>query len=133
MKKVYLMFAVFVLSLSFVACGGKGSDKPASEDASAVEAEAVVPEAEVAVPAEDNEVLARYEAIVNRVVEMYEEGKLTGESTEAMEEYAKLAQEITEISGQLQKEMQDLTPAQAERFAALGERLANAATKALGN
>lgn len=123
MKRIYLVFAVLTtLTLSFVACGGKGSDKSSSDSA---------PKTETAAPAKGNDVLAKYETLINKMIKMYEDGKFTSGDAAAMQEYTKLAQEMSDMSEELQKEMQNLTPAQAQKFTELGEKLTNAATKAM--
>lgn len=126
MKKIYLVFAVLTFTLSFIACGGKGTDKTSSEDASA-------PKTEKPAPAKENDILAKYEALINKMIKLYEEGKFQSGDATAMAEYTKIAQEMADMSEELQKEMQNLTPAQVQKFTELGQKLSDAATKAMGN
>ncbi|MDR1203765.1 MAG: hypothetical protein LBL58_19320 [Tannerellaceae bacterium] len=127
MKKVYLMFVVMAFTLSFIACGGKGAKEAVSEDTSAPETETVAP-----APA-DGDVLAKYESIVDRMIKLYEGGKFQSGDAEAMAEYTKIAQELADISEELQTEVQNLTPEQIQKFTELGQKLTDAATKAMNN
>ncbi|MDR1403632.1 MAG: hypothetical protein LBJ60_08035 [Tannerellaceae bacterium] len=127
MKKFYLMFVVLTFSLSMIACGGKTSDKASSDDAAA----APETEVETVAPAEDSGVLVKYEALVNKMIKLYEEGKFQSGDADAIAEYTKISQELADISGELQTEVQQLTPEQVQKFTELGQRLTDAATKAM--
>jgi cell division protein FtsB len=122
MKKIYLMVVAMAFTLSFIACGGKSTSNN-TEDTSA-------PEIETVAPAADSDVLVKYEAIVDRMIKLYEGGKFQTGDAEAIAEYTKITQELTDIAEELQKEVQNLTPEQMARFAELGQKLTDAATKA---
>ncbi|MDH6306359.1 hypothetical protein M2459_000346 [Parabacteroides sp. PF5-5] len=123
MKKSYLVLAVLTFTLSFIACGGKTSEKATSEDAA--------PKTEAAAPAKGNDVLDKYETLVNKTIELYESGKFKSGDAAAMQEYTKIAQEMSEMAEELQEAMQNLTPAQVQKYTELGQKLTDAATKAM--
>jgi hypothetical protein len=127
MKKIYLMVVAMAFTLSFIACGGKSASN-STEEASTPETETVAP-----APETDSDVLVKYEAIVDRMIKLYEGGKFQSGDAETIAEYTEIMQELTGIAEELQNEMQNLTPEQTARYAELGQKLTDAATKAMSN
>ncbi len=124
MRKQLLMVALVAFTFSFIACGGK-STTDSSTDNTTTKTETPAP------AAKDNDVLAKYENIINKMIKLYEDGKMQSGDASAMQEYTKLAQEMSDISEQLQKEIQNLTPAQVQKISELGQKLTDAATKGM--
>ncbi|GEM_PF-3590066 len=125
MKKLLFIFTVATFTLSMTACGGKGSANSNSTE------ETTAPKTETTTSSKGNDVLDKYEALINKMIELYENGKFQSGDAAAIQEYTKMAQEMTDMSEELQKEMQNLTPAQIQKFSDLGQKLTDAATKAM--
>lgn len=121
MKKFLFVCALAAFSLSFIACGNKSAkDTPA---------DGATPKTEEAAPSKGGDVLAQYETIINKIIKLYEDGKIQSGDATALQEYTKLSEEMNGISEELQAQMQSLTPAQTQKFAELGQKLADAAMK----
>ncbi len=122
MKKIIFSFLTLALTVSLISCGGGNkSDNSANEGTST----------KTETPAKGNDALAKYEALINKMIKLYESGKMKSGDASAMQELQKMSEEMAAMSTELQKEMQNLTPAEAQKFADLGQKLTDAATKAM--
>lgn len=111
------MLTIAAFATTFVACDSKkeGTENTTTADSTAVEA---------AAPAE-GDVLAKYEALVDKAIPLLE--KVQKGDAAATQEYTQIAQEIANLSTDLQKEVATLTPEQATKFAEIGKKFAEAA------
>ena len=115
MKKLFTLFAATAFVLSMVACGGNASNNSATEETTETPAPA----------AQENDVMAKYESLVNQAIEL--QGKVSNGDASAIQEYMKIAEEMGKIAEELSAEMANMTPEQAQRFAELGQKMAAAA------
>ena len=76
---------------------------------------------------DESNLLVRYEEIINRAIELQE--KISKGGIDATQEYAKLTEEMTSITVELQNVLTNLTPEEAQKFAELGQKWAEAAVK----
>ena len=118
MKKYLLIVAVVAMGLSFVACGGnKGESAKASDEAQQEEV--------VATTAEEGDLLTRYEALIDKAIELQE--KVKSGDVAVVEEYTKLSEEMATLATELQNEAPNFTQEQAQKWAELTQKLAEAA------
>lgn len=123
MKKIVMIAFVAAATLSFAACNTKTEGAQGTEiDSTQVE----VPVAEEVVVA-DTTALGKYEALVNQALPLVEKAK-AGDAA-ATQECAKVAQEIATLGQEIQKDLANLTPEQAAKFAELGKKYTEAAAK----
>ncbi len=120
MKKLFTLFAVAALTATMAACGGNANQQ--NNDEAATEVEAAAPAA-----AAEGDVLDKYEALINKAIEVY--GKVKQGDAGAMEEYAKIAEEMSAMSTELTTAVEGMSAAQAQRFAELGQKWAAAAAQ----
>jgi hypothetical protein len=121
MKKYLLIVLIATFTLSFAACSGKkGDTAPANESA---KEEVTAPTAVT----NENDVLVKYEAIINKAIELQE--KVSKGDATAVQEYTKLSEEMTSIAVELQNAAANMTPEQAQKFTELGQKWLEAATK----
>ena len=120
MKKYLLIVTVIAMGLSIAACTGKKAEKAADEP---------VKQEEVATPkaAGDNDVLAKYESLVNKVIEI--QGKVAKGDAASVEELTKLNGELTSLAADLQNAAANFTPEQTQKYTELMQKLAAAATQ----
>ncbi|SHG14508.1 hypothetical protein [Dysgonomonas macrotermitis] len=119
MKKIFLMLTVAAFTASFVACDSKKSETGASDQDST--------NVEVVTPAAEGDALAKYTELVEKAVALYPKVK-TGDAS-AVQEYTKVAQDIANMSQDLQKELANMTPEQAAKFAEISKKFADAAAQ----
>lgn len=124
MKKIVMIAFVAAATLSFAACNTKTEGAQGTEvDSTAVEA----PVVEEVVT--DTTALGKYETLVNEVIALTEKAK-AGDAT-AVAEVTKLTQDLGNLSTELQKELANMTPEQAAKFAELGKKYAEATQAAV--
>ena len=122
MKKYLLIITIATFTLSFVACGGKKVDNtPANNEPNQEEV------TNASDTTDESNLLVRYEEIINRAIELQE--KISKGGIDATQEYAKLTEEMTSITVELQNVLTNLTPEEAQKFAELGQKWAEAAVK----
>ena len=123
MKKYLLIVTVIAFGLSLAACSGnKGGN--ATDDATKQEKVTTVTE-----PNDDGDVLAKYETIVDKLIALQEK-VLSGDEA-AVQESAKLTEQMGAIAVELQNTLTDLTPEQVQKFTEIGQKWAEAASKAV--
>ena len=122
MKKYLLIVAIATFTLSIVACGGKKGDAPAKEES--VQEEVTT----TTTTTDTNDVLAKYETIILKAIELQE--KISKGNTAAIQEYTTLTEEMMSIATELQNALANMTPEQTQKFAELGQKWVDAATKA---
>lgn len=123
MKKFFLMLTVAAFTASFVACDSKKSETGAS-DQDSTNVEVVTP---ADTTAAEGDALAKYTELVEKAVALYPKVK-TGDAS-AVQEYTKVAQDIANMSQDLQKELANMTPEQAAKFAEISKKFADAAAQ----
>jgi subtilase family serine protease len=122
MKKYLLIVVIATFTLSFAACSGKkGDTAPANESA---KEEVTAPTPAVT---NENDVLAKYEVIINKAIELQE--KVSKGDATAVQEYTKLSEEMTSIAVELQNAIANMTPEEVQKFTELGQKWLEAATK----
>lgn len=115
MKKISMMIAVAALSLSLASCGGK-SDAPKTDGADTTAVDS----------AKEPEVLVKYEALVNKAIEL--QAKVKKGDASAIKEYTQLSEEMTAMATELSQEVAKMTPQQVEKITELGKKLTESAT-----
>ncbi len=123
MKKLCTLFAVSALVLTFAACGGNKKNNT-TEAAGETTTETTATPAQTA----GNDVLDKYEALINQAIDL--QAKVAKGDAAASQEYMKIAEEMQSMAGELQTAIANMSEADAQRFAELGQKLANAAQAA---
>lgn len=121
MKKISMFFMATAM-MAFVACGG-GEKK--SDDAAAETTEAVVEE--VAAPSSSSsssDVVARYQALVDKMVELVP--KVKSGDTSAAEEYTKVVQDFTNFAQQNADDWNNLSAEDAAKMQEIALKAAEA-------
>jgi len=119
MKKIFKMFAIAALTVSFVACGGGKKTEPTVVEEEVIETEVVT------APAGNDDVLAKYESLMDKAMELQK--KVTSGDAAATQEYTKIMQEISDMSTELQEAVTNMTPEQAQRWAEKAQKWAASA------
>ncbi|GHV50920.1 hypothetical protein FACS1894181_12090 [Bacteroidia bacterium] len=108
MKKVVMMFAFVSLIVSFVACGGKKAEKAEG----------------------GSDVLAKYEAFVDKAVTSGLIEKIIEGDMGAFREWTKLVSSFNTLGQEIQNEIGNFTPEQNRKFQELTQKWADYAAKA---
>ena len=126
MKKIFTLVAMTAFAVVMTACGGNNK-KTNDAAATGTETQTETTVAPAAAAAESS-ALDTYEKLINKMIEL--QPKLAKGDASAVQEYMKISEEMSKISEQLSKEIADMTPAQAQRFSELGQKLLDAANAA---
>ncbi|MDU1903515.1 MAG: hypothetical protein E6772_01920 [Dysgonomonas sp.] len=122
MKK-FVMIAFVAAATLFTACNSK-TDGAATTDADTTKVETTEVEA-VATEGTGNAALDKYTEFVNKYIELQD--KIKGGDVAAAQELQKLGEELAATTTQMQGEFEKMTPAQAEKYKELAEKLQKAA------
>jgi hypothetical protein len=127
MKK-FVMIAFVAAATLFTACNSK-TDSAANTDAGTTTVETTEVEATeveaVASEGTGNAALDKYTEFVEKYIEL--QGKIKGGDVAAAQELQKLGEELAATTAQMQEEFAKMTPAQAEKYKELAEKLQKAA------
>jgi hypothetical protein len=124
MKKIVMMLTIAVFATSFIACGGKSNtqSETATDESAAPQTEEVAP------AAAEGDVLAKYEELINKAIELYP--KVIAGDASASQEYVQIGQDISGIAQQLAQEAANFTEDQQKRYLELAQKFADVATNA---
>ena len=125
MKKLFTLAAVMAFAVVMTACGG--NNKKTNDAATETETQTETTAAPAAAASESS-ALDTYEKLINQMIEL--QPKLAKGDASAAQEYMKISEEMSKISEQLSQEIANMTPAQAQRFSELGQKLIDAANAA---
>jgi hypothetical protein len=125
MKKIVMMLAMASFVVFLAACGGKGASQ------SEASGETATPAAETVAPAAaEGDLLAKYEAFVNKATGLIT--KVAAGDAAAAQEWQKLVQDYTTLSQELAAQSANFNEAQIKKLQELSQKWADAASKAYG-
>ncbi|MDR1919217.1 MAG: hypothetical protein LBQ65_06185 [Tannerellaceae bacterium] len=126
MKKIVLMLATAAFVLSFAACGGKSNTQTeaATDESSEPQTEETLAPAAPTSAKETDVLLKKYNELVKKALALY--AKLAAGDTSVIEEYAKVTNEMSDLSDEVIKAFPEMTPEQKEQFNELSRRIAEA-------
>ena len=117
MKKILFSGITVVLMALMVSCGGSKSTDAATEDATATEQ---VTEADACC----SDVLKKYEEFVDQVIPLF--AKVKAGDIAAVQEYAKLSEDLTKFLQDNAATFSTFTEADAKKYEELAKKLADA-------
>ena len=127
MKK-YLLIATVALGLTFTACSGAQKQNDSAQPADSVAQPAAVAQpvdtTAAAAATDQSAVLAQYEQLVNKAIEL--QGKVQKGDASAAQELTKLSEQMTSVTTQLQNAAASLTPEQTQKLTDLAKKWADA-------
>jgi len=124
MKKILFASTAAIMLALMVSCGGSKSTDAATEEGTATEQ--VTEEApEVTTDASSSDVLKKYEEFVDKVIPLLAKMK-TGDIA-AVQEYTKLAEELTKFTQDNAAAFGALTEADAKKYEEIAKKLVDAA------